>query len=289
MFVQTIELGSFASEVTAFDPTATANCGGTPKICTPLFHASLARGDPNLQPTVASGRVFVSTGTDISVFDAAGLDRCTAGSCAPLFRLNAASAGEVSVANGQAFTTAGTRLLAFDATGRTGCGGSPIVCQPLWRGVLSATTNRDSPIIAGDRVFANSIGSPGVGAIEAFDRSSGSGCSGSPLTCPRLFKTQTATTFDRSRASASANLLVVASGTLPIPPPFSVPLRFKLTFFDLTGTTGCSESPRTCQPVASLDLDTDATGVEQVGRPALASGLIVVPHLFSPPLVVGLP
>jgi|GEM_PF-2613415 hypothetical protein len=291
VFVQTLDLETRFSDVTAFDASGTTNCAGSPRTCSPLFHTTPFVEDVPLQPTVAGGRLFVPTNTSIGVFDAQGIANCTAGACAPVFLLSSSPTGEVAVADGQAFATSNRLLLAFDATGQTNCSGTLPLCQPLWRADLTAPTNHDAPIIAGNRVFANSIGSAGVGVgvIEAFDRVAGPSCGGFPLTCPRLFSTHVGATFDRAHAVANANLLMVASGTLPNPGPFAVPLQFKLTFFDLTGTAGCSGAPKTCQPLGSLDLGSDSTGTEQVGRPALGAGLVVVPHLFDSPIVVGLP
>ena len=288
VFVQSTNLDTHFSEVTAFDATGTTNCAGSPLTCLPLFHTTAFVSPRSGSPTVDGGRLYIPTGTAIGVFDAHGVAGCTAGTCSFIFSLGISPAGEVSVADGQAFTTSGSQLFAFDATGRNNCTGTQPFCQPLWRADLLAPTNGDAPIIAGNRVFANSIGSAGVGAIEAFDRTPGADCTGFPLSCPRRFSTRVGATFDRAHVSANANLLVVASGTLPNP-SFPVPLQFRLSFFDLTGSASCSGSPNVCTPVATRALDTDPTGAEQVGRPALGVGLVVVPHLFAPPLVVGLP
>ena len=288
VFAQTTNLDTHLSEVTAFDAAGTTNCAGSPLSCSPLFHTTAFVSPRSGSPTVDGGRLYIPTATAIGVFDAHGVAGCTAGTCSFIFLLGISPAGEVSVADGQAFTTSGSQLFAFDATGRDNCTGTQPFCQPLWRADLLAPTNGDAPIIAGNRVFANSTGSAGVGAIEAFDRTAGADCIGFPLSCPRRFSTRTGATFDRAHASANANLLVVASGTLSNPSN-PAPLQFEISFFDLTGSTSCSGAPKVCAPVATRPLDTDPTGAEQVGRPALGAGLVVVPHLFAPPLVVGLP
>lgn len=289
VFVQTRDLDTQFSDVTTFDATGTTNCAGSPLTCSPLFRTTAFASSGWRSPTVDGGRLYIPTVTSIGVFDATGATNCVSGTCAALFILSVSPSGEVAVANGVAFTTSADRLLAFDATGHTGCsGGPPQTCQPLWGGDLVAPTNGDAPIVAGNRVYANSRSGTNSGAIEAFDRLPGPSCAGSPLSCPRLFLTRTNATFDDAHASASANLLVVASRTLPNP-PLQQTLNFELSFFDLNGNIGCAGVPKTCAAIGTVPLGSDPNGTERPGRPALGSGLVVVGYLFAPPLVVGLP
>jgi len=239
-------------------------------------------------PTVDGDRLLVPVADGIEVFDATGDDGCTATVCSPRFRLVVAGPGEVSAAGGQAFTASGKRLFAFDDTGTTNCAGAPLACGPLWQGTLAAPTSGDAPIITATRVFANSVGINGftmIGGLEAFDRSATTGCSGTPLTCARLFMTSPGTTYPRAHASASAGLLVVASSSIPLG-TISAPTGYQVSFYDLDGVVGCRS--RRCAPVATLDLgEGDAFGL--VGHPAIANGVVVVPRYFESPLVIGLP
>ena len=292
IFVQTFDIPTLTGDVTAFDASGVTGCGGTPKVCAPLFRMSVGRVNATLHASVDAGLLYVSTLDGISAFDANGNEGCVANVCEPLFRVAASRPGEVAVAGGRAFLTAADRLLAFDATGKLGCAGVPRVCQPLWQAVLTSRTAGESPIVTADRVFANSIISGGglqpQGAIEAFDRAGVIGCSGTPRVCSRLFMTAPGTTYARAYAIATSGVIVVASSTVP-DWNFPTPLAFRLSFFDVKGITGCSGTPKTCAPIAAVELGTDTSGSERVGRPAAGSGLIVIPRLFAAPYVVGLP
>jgi hypothetical protein len=281
VFVQTANLDTHFSEVTAFDAAGAAGCAGTPRVCAPQFRTMQFVQPVPSPPTVENGRLYVPTATAIAVFDTAGVVACTTGTCNARFWLGSSAAGGVAVADGTAYAIAYDRLSAFNA----GCADGSF-CNPVWNATLSAWGNGDAPIIAGDLVFTNSRSSSGAGAIEAFDRSAGSSCTGVPLMCPRRFAIATGATFDHAHASASANLLIVTSGTTPSPPS---EVRYELSFFDLAGSVGCSGVPRSCQALATLPLGSDPSGFDQVTQPALASGLVVVPYLSRSPQVVGLP
>jgi hypothetical protein len=272
--------------ITAFDGHGHTNCSGTPVTCRPLFTALGAPRTSRL-PAIDGDRLLVPVPDGIEAFDAAGKAGCVASQCSPRFRLAVANPGDVSAAGGTAYTETGRKLFAFDDTGATGCSGAPVVCQPTWRATLAGLTQGEAPIIAGTRVFANSIGMDGfneVGSVEAFDRTA-SNCSGSPLTCTSEFRTTRGSTYPRARASASATLLVVASSS----GPSSVePSSFRLSFYDLAGVSGCN-AQRRCDPIATLDLGVGTQTLGQVGHPAIANGVVVVPRWFDAPMVVGLP
>lgn len=289
VFVQIVVPGGYPSTVTAFDAAGITGCAGTPTVCSPLFRTSDFSGNANVHPSVAAGRLFVPTTTSVAVYDATGATRCTVGVCAPLYLLGASPPAEVAVADGQAFFANGKNLWAFDATGTVGCDGHvPAFCLPVWRGQLLGSAGTEAPVVAGTHVYATSITSSGRGAIEAFDRTPASDCSGVQLECPVRFRTATGATYDHASVSASAHLLLVASTSLPNPPS-ATRVNFELTTFDLDGVVGCSGTPRICVPVSTLPLGSDPNGGDQLTRPAVGAGLVVMPHLFGAFQVVGLP
>lgn len=274
--------------VTAFDAAGRSKCGGTPKVCQPLFQVA---GAQRTRPIAVDGnRLLLPVADGIEVVDLTAAALCPF-TCIPGYKLSVTQPGEVAAEGGVAYTTSGSRLLAFDDTGATGCSGAPTTCQPMWRGTLAAPANGEAPVVTGTRVYADTIATNGVtavGGIEAFSRDP-SACTGTPVTCTRTFMTQPGSTFARARVSASAHLLVVASVTSPNP-SFPSPAQYRLDLFDIDGITGCNGQHR-CAPVASLDLGqgppTDPVGL--VGKPALGEGLVVVPLLYDRLLVVGLP
>ena len=97
VLVQTTEPGTLTTQVAAFDAAGTTNCSGGPPTCAPLFLTVPAPGNPNLAPTADAGRLFVMRGEGIDAYDVAGSSGCSAGTCAPLYRLAAGNPGEVAV------------------------------------------------------------------------------------------------------------------------------------------------------------------------------------------------
>ena len=185
-------------EVMAFDANGMRGCGGTPKVCTPLWQYAV-------NYPVSGGYVVVS-GTALYVV--------TFYSSAP-----------------RQFTG---DTEAFDANGVNGCGGTPVTCLPLWSNPAFAL----SPMLAGDGsefvsvpigVYAldtsGSLSSPGqyefkyptstsavaIGgavlyatngtSIYAYDAGGSNGCSGTPITCNPLW-------------SAPGTGAIIANGTL---------------------------------------------------------------------------
>ncbi len=273
--------------ITAFDEKGQTKCGGSPKVCQPLFKV---QGPPFTHPPALDGsRLLIPVSDGIDVLDVTNAERCP-GACLPGIKLVASNPGEVSASNGIAYTTSASHLLAFDDRATSGCGTAfPVTCQPQWRGTLAAAARPDAPVVTDTLVFANSIdvnGFTAVGGIEAFSKDPAA-CGGTPVTCSRTFMTKSGATFARARVSASAELLVVASSTYPDPLTPST-TSFHLDFFDLAGRVGCN-AQRRCDPVASLGLGQSAYVSGQVGRPALANGVVVVPRFYESPLVVGLP
>jgi hypothetical protein len=127
--------------VATYRADGSAGCSGAPKVCTPLWTTDeTALGYPDAAVAVAGGRLFRATGTQLRVYDAAGVQGCSGVPkvCAPLWSATiggtlSAPPGDPAVANGVVYTGAddGT-VKAFDATGTIGCAGVPKVCTPLW-------------------------------------------------------------------------------------------------------------------------------------------------------------
>jgi PPOX class probable F420-dependent enzyme len=159
----------------AFDASATTNCSGTPKVCTPLWSASMTNNDTYVSsPTVANGAVLVGTDNGLYAYDASGNTHCSGMPkvCDPVWVQ--APFGRITtpaVANGVVYAGSAFTLDAFDAT--TGA--------PLWTASSSTTS---PPTVANGAVYIV-VGSGS--SLEAFDASGVTNCSGAPKTCSPLW------------------------------------------------------------------------------------------------------
>ena len=141
----------------AFDAAGVTNCSGTPKICAPLWRASVGPIGTS-SPIVANGVVYVgSTDDNLYAFDAAGVTNCsgTPSICDPLWSAN--TGGPVqsapAVANGVAYVgSTDDDFYAFDAAGVTNCSGTPKTCSPLWSAMTSGPIEV-SPAVAGGVIY----------------------------------------------------------------------------------------------------------------------------------------
>ena len=229
-----------------FDAAGVTGCSGTPTTCLPLWTAVTGSNKP---ATVADGRVFVATagngvaGNPIDVFDAAGITGCSASpvTCQPLYQLRDDGAllsmkfGVVAVNNGLAYSIGLGRLFVWDATGTKNCSGTPAVCTQLWadQGVGDGV-----PAIAGGMVYAVTNGGVNGSALEAFDATGTSGCSGVPRECSPLWSGVTGfIDFTSGGPSIAGGLAYVSS------------LDGHLYVFDAHGVDGCTGTPIVCQPI----------------------------------------
>ena len=141
-FVFAADTTATGQSVAAYSPDGSSGCGGVPKVCTPLWTtAETPLANPDAPVAVSGGRLFRATGTELRVYDAAGVQGCSGVPkvCAPLWSapiggtVSGQPPGAPAVANGVVYTgdNDGT-VKAFDATGQTGCTGTPKVCTPLW-------------------------------------------------------------------------------------------------------------------------------------------------------------
>jgi hypothetical protein len=125
-------------------------------------------------------------------------------------------------------------VLVFDAAGQTGCSGTPIVCQPMWRYETGATQTLTTAAFSGDGLFVIGVkSSNNLGTLYSFDASGVNGCSGTPKTCtPRW----TASGGSSAAPPSVANHTVYVSNGA-------------LRAFDARGTTDCSGTPKVCTPL----------------------------------------
>jgi outer membrane protein assembly factor BamB len=119
-----------------FDAAGSHGCSGAPKVCAPLWTASIGSADPqdNAGVAVADGTVFAGGSDGISAFDATGSAGCggVPKTCTALWSTSIGSERAPSVAGHVLFATNGSGIAAVDASGTTGCSGVPRACSPLW-------------------------------------------------------------------------------------------------------------------------------------------------------------
>jgi outer membrane protein assembly factor BamB len=119
-----------------FDASGAHGCAGTPKVCAPLWTASIGPADPqdNAGVAVADGTVLAGGSNGISAFDATGSVDCggVPKTCTALWTTSIGSERAPSVAGRVLFATSGSGIAAVDASGATGCSGLPKTCAPLW-------------------------------------------------------------------------------------------------------------------------------------------------------------
>ncbi len=269
--VTTSGLKLFASstaQLVAADLQHKTNCSGAPLVCQPLWTASLPNVGPGgaSQPLVANHVVYESsdgvnpTG-QLQAYDANGVTNCGGSPvvCLPLWSANAPSASGPNVDDGNLFVASPRlgQLQAYDANGVTNCGGSPVVCQPLWTATVSSNS---VPSIANGKVYVatKSGGSP---ALDVYDESGTTNCTGAPKVCQPLFS-----------ATLPANTLgsVDVSGGVAYVQTANSNASGTLVAVDANGVTNCSGSPLVCQPLWTAP----SAGKADNGTPAVANGRV---------------
>jgi outer membrane protein assembly factor BamB len=220
-------------------------------------------------PAIAGGVAYVvSTDGRLSAFDATGAVGCagTPKTCAPLWKsvdLGGPVSSSPAVAGGLVYAASGdARLLAFDATGSRGCSGTPKTCSPVWTAPLPGSAAA-SPTVVGGRVFAVSA-SGGADALSAFDATSGA-----PLWAATVVDHSTSGMHTRSPATVAAGVVYAGFAGAGDNPPEAPQAR--VLAFDAAGTTNCSGSPVTCQPLWETRTATDQG---EMGMPAVAGGIL---------------
>jgi outer membrane protein assembly factor BamB len=241
----------------AFDANGSANCSGTPKVCTPLWTASTSGGESS--PNVVNGVVYIG-GAFVEAFDAHGSTNCsgTPKVCHPLWTSTSnATFTSPAVTNGVLYTTAGTtgndKVFAFSANGTTNCSGTPTTCNPLWTGTLGTLGSMSSPAVSTGVVYAESSD----GKLFAFDASGATNCSGTPKACSPLWTAALSGTPQFNSSPAVANGVVYAPSST-------------LQAFDANGSTNCSGTPKVCTPLWSYNVTVYAAS------PSVANGLVYI-------------
>ena len=191
----TVIVGTKDGVLRAFDALGTTGCTGSPKTCAPVWRASVP-GAP-LTPTIVGNTVYAAAGGALYAFDAAGSTNCsgTPKVCQPLWTAGPALDSPV-VDQGVVYVSTGTAIAAFDAAGSTGCSGTPRACLPLWTSTpagcadVGTQCRVSAPSLGAGKVYATWAGNAGFGqaALQAFDASGATGCSGTPRRCSPLWE-----------------------------------------------------------------------------------------------------
>jgi outer membrane protein assembly factor BamB len=238
----------------AFDANGSTGCSGTPRTCQPLWTAPVERTTTPPRPAaLADGVVYVTSGTTLHAFDAAGVTGCSGSptTCSPLWTAPtrsecgavcflsgpAVDGGTVYVGanRGDEFPVAGS-LYAFDAAGQVNCSGQPRTCQPEWTAITSSQFG--APAVAEGVVYVTDYyqhpfnREPG-GQLLAFDAAGVTNCgsgSCSPLWAANIGR------VTGSPSVANGVVYVVSGGN-------------GLLAFDAAGQLGCSGAPATCTPL----------------------------------------
>jgi outer membrane protein assembly factor BamB len=276
----------FNGKLSAFSAAGTTNCSGTPKACSPLWtftppnDVSLRADFLYSSPAVVNGVVYVvsfcvtdcfTTTSALYALDASGTTNCsgTPKTCNPLW--TAPVPGDKTspvVANGVVYVSAGSSLLAFDASGTTDCAGTPKTCSPLWgAGTYGAL---DTPAVANGVVYVGTRAGPtdnADGRLSAFDANGKTNCSAVTKTCNPLW---TASVGYPTSSPAVANGVVYIGSQCYY--CGITPAEINGLFgFDASGTTNCSGTPKTCNP---LWVARTASAVNS--SPAVANGMVYV-------------
>jgi outer membrane protein assembly factor BamB len=242
----------------AFDAAGASGCSGSPKVCQPLWSTDNFAAE---RPVVAGGVVYASSGDPtLAAFDAAGVSGCSGSPkvCEPLWTArNGAVVSSPAVVDGVVYVASlDGSLYAYDAAGVSGCSGSPKVCAPLWTGP-SCGGMASSPAVVDGVVYVI-----GDRKLCAFDAAGVSGCSGSPTVCAPLWM---ASTGNPGWAISST---AVADGVV-----YLASFDSTLLAFDAAGVSGCSDSPKVCEPLWTANL-----GGQQglSSSPTVAGGVVYI-------------
>jgi hypothetical protein len=291
----------------AYDAAGVAGCSGTPKTCTPL----LTFGSAGCQNCVLNGfavaddTVFRWMGDpsqhddagSVAAFDARGASGCdpVTHTCQPIRTYLTGFGGSSGahppvVVDGVLYaisydTSLGVAVLsAFDAHGFQSCTGIPVVCAPLWRGLLpTVAASGAAPVVANGTVYVSTLH-----GFAAFDATGQTHCGSTRLDClPTFVSSGTAYADSSDPAVANGFVYLAHDGQLfaydargiagctsgvcspawssPTPPPGSssaggpvvaggrvyLPRTTGLTPFDAKGKTGCHDVPVVCDPIGS--------------------------------------
>ena len=245
----------------AFDAAGATGCSGSPKVCTPLWTGSAGGANVARPVAVVNGVAYVTSGNTSGVyaFDAAGSNGCSGSpkTCVPLWRTSKGGLA-VTVVDGRLYSQDQYGLYAFDAAGATPCQGIPKVCGPLWTYNVGSSFSGSAAVANGVIYTSHSSGSQAL--LSAFDATGSSGCSGSPKVCTPLWQSSTPAWLGSSSSPAVANRVVFIGSR-----------DGSVYGFDAAGNSGCSGSPKACNPLWS-----SPTNGQVNSSPAVAGGKVFV-------------
>jgi outer membrane protein assembly factor BamB len=211
-----VYVGARDGRLYAFDATGSTGCGGTPKVCQPVWTAvTTLNAEIDSSPTVADGFVYINADDEkLYAFDPVGVVNCTNGApraCSPIWvaPIHLGGSASPAVARGILYVTSDDGvMLAFDAAGSRGCSGTPTTCLPLWTGNMGGAHFLSSPAVANGTVY---IGSGHD--VFGFDQDPivGCGASGAQITCNPLWTAHTGG-FVQSSPAVSNGIVYVGSG-----------------------------------------------------------------------------
>jgi hypothetical protein len=191
------------------------------------------------------------------------------GSVAYSWRPGSGASEQSAMTDTMLYVAVSGALYATPTTGGT-CGGSPRSCASAWSahvagGAISA------PVIDGDRVFV--MWDTGTQwTVAGYDALGRGDCSG-PAGCRPLWTG----TFGTAPASAFAPKLAVADGKvyasgMGAGPVGTTPAN--LAVFDAAGSTGCTGTPVTCQPLFAYTASTSTYVYPAVADGRLYAGAV---------------
>jgi outer membrane protein assembly factor BamB len=249
-----------------------ATCPGTPKVCHPLWTASLSGFDTASAPVVSNGLlydVFLNSEGSAGVlaaFDASGAINCSGAPkiCLPEWTAPAYSLSGVNVDGGRVFVDdlAGQQLEAFDAQGLVGCsGGVPRTCVPEWTASIHSF---GVPSVANGQVYVPTFDTTPA-YVGVYDEAGAANCAGSPVVCQPLFTVPL--------PESSTGSVDVSNGVGYVETDTHQPTNSHLVAFDAAGVVGCAGSPLVCQPEWTALLSGGAHFV----TPAASNGRVYAP------------
>jgi len=195
--------------MSVLDANGVENCSGTPKVCSPLWTSAPLTSGVSFggfsAPTVGRATAYlIDYNGTVYAYDANGSTGC-AGSpvvCSPKWTAVLSSPGSADFLGWVGPVLDGSRLLtytstfntgtglvdtvvsAFDADGVANCSGSPVACQPVWSTQIPAPPRNTKLAVAYGTVFAVTGGGPNSSDKVTAFATDGTGCSGTPMTCP---------------------------------------------------------------------------------------------------------
>jgi hypothetical protein len=181
------------------DTADSTRCTGS--TCAPVWHTDV--GSARGAPAVGERGIAVSTAEGLVLYPLDPGAQCAADAhrCSPRWRATTTSPlTPPLLAGGRVVVgSAAGAVLQYDAGGTSGCGGTPLVCTPLWRADLGEPVSVTPTLVSGV-VYAGGD----HGRLAAYDAAGRRNCAGVPVTCsPRWTTTGLRAIGPVATASAS--------------------------------------------------------------------------------------